>query len=51
MTNLECVNTHGIIAGNISAGFNDANIGINRMKFITLATVAYILTINQLAPK
>jgi len=43
MTNLESVEYDGIIAGNIFAMLDSANSGVNRMKFITLATVPYIL--------
>jgi len=43
MTNLQSVEQDGIVAGNIFAMLDDANRGINRMKFISLATVPYIL--------
>jgi len=43
MTNSESVEQDRIVAGNIFAMLDSANSGINRMKFITLATVPYIL--------
>ena len=39
MTNLQSVEQDGIVAGNIFAMLDDANRGVNRMKFISLATV------------
>ena len=43
MTNSQSVEQDGIVAGNIFAILNNANRGVNRMKFISLATVPYIL--------
>jgi len=43
MTNSQSVEQDGIIAGNIFPMLGNANRGINRMKFISLATVPYIL--------
>jgi len=43
MTNSESVEQDGIVAGNTFAMLDNANRGVNRMKFISLATVSYIL--------
>jgi len=43
MTNLQSVEQDGVVAGNIFAMLDNANGGVNRMKFISLATVPYIL--------
>jgi len=43
MTNLQSVEQDGVVAGNIFAMLDNANRGVNRMKFISLATVPYIL--------
>jgi len=43
MTNSQSVEQDGIVAGNIFAMLNNANRGLNRMKFISLATVPCIL--------
>jgi len=43
MTNSQSVEQDEIVAGNIFAMPNNANCGVNRMKFISLATVPYIL--------
>ena len=40
MTNSQSVEQDGIVAGNIFAMLDNANRGVNRMKFISLATVA-----------
>jgi len=42
MTNLQSVEEDGIAAGNIFAMLDDANRGVNRMKFISIATVPYL---------
>jgi len=39
MTNSQSVEQDGIVAGNVFAMLNNANRGVNRMKFISLATV------------
>jgi len=44
MNNSESAENDGIVAGNIFAMLDNANTGVNRMKFITLATVQYILS-------
>ena len=44
MTNLQSVAEDGIVAGNIFTMLDNANREVNRMKFISLATVPYILT-------
>ena len=41
MTNSQSVEEDGIVAGNIFAMLNNANRGLNRMKFISLATVPF----------
>ena len=38
MTNSQSVEQDGIVAGNIFAMLDNANRGVNRMKFISLAT-------------
>jgi len=43
MTNSQSVEQDGIVAGNIFAMLDNANRGVNRMKFISLATVPYHL--------
>jgi len=43
MTNSQSVEQDGIVAGNTSAMLYNSNHGVNRMKFISLATVPYIL--------
>jgi len=43
MTNSQSVEQDGIEAGNIFIMLDNANRGVNRMKFISLATVPYIL--------
>ena len=43
MTNSQSVEQDGIVAGNIFAMLDNANRGVNRMKFISLATIPYIL--------
>jgi len=42
MTNSQSVEQDGIVAGNIFAMLDNTNRGVNRMKFISLATVPYI---------
>ena len=42
MTNSQSVEQDGIVAGNIFAVLDNANRGVNRMKFISLATVPYL---------
>ena len=44
MTNLQSVKQDEVIVGNIFAMLDNANRGVNRMKFISLATVPYILS-------
>ena len=43
MTNSQSVEQDGIVAGNIFAMLDNANRGVNRMKFISLATVPITL--------
>jgi len=43
MTNSQSVEQDGIVAENIFAMLDYAKRGVNRMKFISLATVPYIL--------
>jgi len=43
MTNSKSVNEHGIMVRNISTVCNGSNSGVNKMKFISLAAVPYIL--------
>ena len=43
MNNAEFVKEHGIVAKHVLAMLGNANSGVNRVKFITLATVVYIL--------
>jgi len=43
MNNSQSVEQDGIVAGNIFAMLDDANRGVNTMKFISLATIPYIL--------
>jgi len=43
MTNAESVDKNRIVARHILAMHHRANCGVNRMKFITLTTVRYLL--------
>jgi len=43
MTNLQSVEQDGVVAGNVFVTLDNANRGVNRVKFISLATVPYIL--------
>ena len=47
MTNSESINNNGIMAGDIFAVCDDANSGVNKMKFIFQARVPRILPLIQ----